>query len=227
MNWYVVNNDSYLMHHGIKGQRWGVKNGPPYPLSSEKVAKKVYNDASRNIKQILSDVVQAANRSGSKLYGLENKQKTEQSINRKLNKISHEEGLTFEDAAKQIRDAIRFTTLSSEKDYVDNYEQFKKSLENKGYTETRCKNYFTMFKEGKVKHKSVQSTFKTKDGYEFEVQFHTGLSQDAKNKKIPLYEEVRQEGISKKRVAEIEKQMYDLALNVKDPLWIDEIKSHS
>lgn len=23
----------YIMHHGIKGQEWGVKNGPPYPLS--------------------------------------------------------------------------------------------------------------------------------------------------------------------------------------------------
>ena len=24
-------------HHGIKGQRWGVQNGPPYPLSDHKV----------------------------------------------------------------------------------------------------------------------------------------------------------------------------------------------
>ena len=24
--------DRYLCHHGIKGQRWGVRNGPPYPL---------------------------------------------------------------------------------------------------------------------------------------------------------------------------------------------------
>jgi hypothetical protein len=23
-----------LYHHGIKGQKWGVKNGPPYPLDS-------------------------------------------------------------------------------------------------------------------------------------------------------------------------------------------------
>lgn len=23
---------SYLMHHGIDGQRWGVRHGPPYPL---------------------------------------------------------------------------------------------------------------------------------------------------------------------------------------------------
>lgn len=35
---------AYLIHHGIKGQRWGVQNGPPYPLkisdhsASEKAA---------------------------------------------------------------------------------------------------------------------------------------------------------------------------------------------
>lgn len=26
---------SYLMHHGIDGQRWGVRHGPPYPLDSK------------------------------------------------------------------------------------------------------------------------------------------------------------------------------------------------
>lgn len=30
--WYPV---SYLVHHGIKDQEWGVKNGPPYPLSDK------------------------------------------------------------------------------------------------------------------------------------------------------------------------------------------------
>lgn len=24
----------YLAHHGIQGQKWGVRNGPPYPLGS-------------------------------------------------------------------------------------------------------------------------------------------------------------------------------------------------
>ena len=28
--------DYFLEHHGIKGQKWGVKNGPPYPLDSSK-----------------------------------------------------------------------------------------------------------------------------------------------------------------------------------------------
>lgn len=26
--------NTYLQHHGIKGQKWGVRNGPPYPLGS-------------------------------------------------------------------------------------------------------------------------------------------------------------------------------------------------
>lgn len=28
-------NDRYLWHHGIKGQKWGVQHGPPYPLNPE------------------------------------------------------------------------------------------------------------------------------------------------------------------------------------------------
>lgn len=31
--------DEFLEHHGIKGQKWGVRNGPPYPLSSGKSKK--------------------------------------------------------------------------------------------------------------------------------------------------------------------------------------------
>ena len=32
MEYRVKRSNDYLMHHGIKGQKWGVKNGPPYPL---------------------------------------------------------------------------------------------------------------------------------------------------------------------------------------------------
>lgn len=27
-----MDNNKYLSHHGIKGQRWGVEHGPPYPV---------------------------------------------------------------------------------------------------------------------------------------------------------------------------------------------------
>ena len=35
----MYNNEEYLAHHGIIGQRWGKKNGPPYPLDRKVSAK--------------------------------------------------------------------------------------------------------------------------------------------------------------------------------------------
>ncbi len=33
--WIIKRNDDALKHHGIKGQKWGVRNGPPYPLDGK------------------------------------------------------------------------------------------------------------------------------------------------------------------------------------------------
>ena len=33
----------YLMHHGIKGQEWGVQNGPPYPLNPNVIKRDIEN----------------------------------------------------------------------------------------------------------------------------------------------------------------------------------------
>ena len=218
----------YISHHGVTGQKWGVRNGPPYPIKDiNKVSIKVYDTARNKVDKISKDVIDAAKKSGSKMYGLENKLKTKDSISRKIDKNAKEERKSISQSANDIKDAIRFTTISSEKDFVSNYEKMKQELENKGYTETRCKNYFDLFNKGKVKHKSVQCNYSTKDGYEFEIQFHTQASQDAKTKKIPIYEERRTIGISDKRAKELEKQMEDLANSVPDPYDIQRIKSHN
>ena len=34
MNYRVIYKEPYLSHHGILGQKWGDRNGPPYPLGS-------------------------------------------------------------------------------------------------------------------------------------------------------------------------------------------------
>lgn len=40
-NWCITPNNNDLVHHGIKGQQWGIRNGPPYPIE-DKVLKKGY-----------------------------------------------------------------------------------------------------------------------------------------------------------------------------------------
>lgn len=47
MNYY----SNYISHHGIEGQKWGVKNGPPYPLEkkgNKKKKNKNYNQSQNN-----------------------------------------------------------------------------------------------------------------------------------------------------------------------------------
>ena len=34
MKYIAVTSDSFLVHHGILGQKWGKRNGPPYPLDA-------------------------------------------------------------------------------------------------------------------------------------------------------------------------------------------------
>lgn len=216
-----------LEHSGVKGMHWGERNGPPYPLDSAKVAEKIFHDAEIRSKKITDDVESAAKKSGGEMHGLENQLKTKESIERKLNKKISEKGMDVTEAANSIKDAVRYTVIAPTNKFVDMYYDFKAYLSKKGYTETSCDNYFDKFNKGEVKHKAIQSNFADKDGYEFEVQFHTPESQDAKDKKLPLYNERRETGISESRAKELEKQMEDLALNVPDPKGVEDILSHS
>lgn len=38
MSQWILNDDGVLVHHGRDGQKWGIKNGPPYPLDSATVS---------------------------------------------------------------------------------------------------------------------------------------------------------------------------------------------
>lgn len=50
----------YLAHHGIKGQKWGVRRGPPYPIGSQNASV----DKSSKIGKITNEVVKRALESG-------------------------------------------------------------------------------------------------------------------------------------------------------------------
>lgn len=53
-------NNLYLIHHGIKNQHWGERNGPPYPLQKDKVLKNtLHNVHFRLPKMPMSEIILA------------------------------------------------------------------------------------------------------------------------------------------------------------------------
>jgi len=269
---------SSLSHHGVKGQKWGVrryqnKDGTRTALGKrrdfERTASKVVEDASNSPKpfvrrpfnkdkirqrglitqaeadqcaglaagvfkqasqaepKITSDVIDVVSSTSAKMYGLNNRLKQPTSIAAKIGADAKADGITFEQAAGGLKDAIRYTAVSDSRDYVDSYNAIKQRLEEKGYTEVKCKNYFQKYQNGEVMHKAVQSTFRSPDGVEFEFQFQTPESQAAKELKVPIYNERRKAGNTPERNAELELEMRNLAEQVPDPEGVFGIESHS
>ena len=74
--------DLYLVHHGVEGQHWGKKNGPPYPLDSTiSTGKKLIDKRKQN----------ALNRAKKRInrYGFNDK---ESYVNRKVDEFSFKRG---------------------------------------------------------------------------------------------------------------------------------------
>lgn len=245
----------FLMHYGIPGMKWGVRRfqekgsskrtpvgkiryahvkAEPSKEDAEKkrvkasssFAKKIYQKAARVEPRITKAVTSAVTGTGAKMYRLKDRLKTHASLTRKINTDSQQKGISIEQAAKEIKDSIRYTSLSNDADYTDNYFAVKDSLEKQGYTETRCRNYFDLYKQGKAKHKQITSVYADKHGNQFEVQFQTPSSIKAKEAKTPLYEEIRKPDISQKQKDVLEKKMDGLAKHVKNPKNVYTIRSH-
>lgn len=229
-----------LYHHGIKGQKWGVRrfqnpDGTLTPVGkarysnseSAKYARGMYNKAVKAEPRITYDIQNVVGKTSAKMYGLEHRLKTEESIKRKIETDAFNDDISIKQSASKVKDTVRYTAVSNDQDFTKNYKKIKRQLIEKGYSELRCKNYFDLYRQGKVKHKSVQSVFISPKGHIFEIQFQTNASQKAKDKKIPLYEEARQKDISPDRLKQLEKQMEKLAEEVPDPDNVYNIKTYS
>lgn len=155
------------------------------------LADAVFKGASTQEPQITEDIVGAVADNNGKMYGLDFRMKQPSSMAGKIAADAKEKGWTFEEAAAGIKDTIRYTAIFDDDGYVSGYNNVKSALEQKGYTEVRCKNFFKMYNNGTSCQKAVQCVYQNKEGQTFELQFHTYSTQGAKNVCHPLYEEQR------------------------------------
>ena len=188
------------------------------------LAENIFSKASKAEPKITDDLIDSVNKAGSKMYGLDYRLKQPTSLAAKIGADAKEKDLSFEEASKGIKDSVRYTVLSDTDHYTDSYNALKNELLEKGYSEVRFKNYFEKYRNGEVKHKAIQCTYRSPDGFDFEVQFHTPESQAVKELKIPLYEEIRKQGVSTERKERLEKEMQDLAERIPDPPGVYELK---
>jgi hypothetical protein len=115
---------NYLSHHGIKGQKWGVMHGPPYPLGShtsamikkgKKVAAKAKKTYDKKIKPKVNDLA----KKGSDFYEKNMPEKGKQVINKAAKKTKEVYYVNKELAKKGISN------------YKSNYDSTKNDLKTK------------------------------------------------------------------------------------------------
>lgn len=191
-----------------------------------KLAETLSNRANQKDPRITRDIVNTAKKLGTTMYGLEYRQKQPTSMAGKIGEDSKKSKLSFEESADDMKDTLRYTMISNEDNFVDNFNKSVQELENKGYTMVRCKNYFDLYNKGESNQKAVQCVFMDKDGFMFELQFHTENSQavkDGYNHK--RYELSRKKTTKKEDSKRLDDLMKQAGKRVIDPKNIDSIKT--
>lgn len=190
-------------------------------------AKAIYDRVSKAEPQITADIVGAVSANSGTMYGLDFRMKQETSLGRKIAsdaKVEFDGDLKA--AAADVKDAVRYTAVFETSNFTQGYQNVKASLEAKGYTENRCKNYFADYAEGTSVQKAVQCVYTDKNGNRLELQFHTFESQGAKEVNHPLYEQSRAASTSKGERKTLNNRMTNISSNVPDPEGVMNIKRH-
>jgi len=120
---YIPQNDfDFLMHHGIRGQKWGVENGPPYPLSpskdysaAEKRLNKVYDKSKKYAEADLKGTENYDRRKN--VYDLMNKNNYEKRFDKSI-----------DEARKEINKVAN--KYKDDKDILSMVDNYTKAIDN-------------------------------------------------------------------------------------------------
>lgn len=169
---------------------------------------------------ITADINNIATKAGGKLVGLENRLKSPSSIKRKI-EAEVADGFSKSLSLNKIRDAIRYTTVFKEGDFVTRYKAMQYLLAIKGYKTIIVKNTW----KNDSAYKGVNTFIQNEDGDVFEMQYHTQQSFDLKNGLLhELYEQFRNPKTPFHEKEKLLLEMRKLSSRIKVPKGIELIE---
>jgi len=190
------------------------------------IAKSIFEESLKKEPQITKDLVNIVKSLGGSMYGLDFRLKQGTSLGRKIATDAKEFGGNIAKAANNIKDNIRYTALFSTNKFTNSYRKVKKELEDKGYIELRCKNFYLRYTQGNSQQKSIQCVYKSPSGVVFELQFHTPESQVIKEVNHPMYEKFRDSSLSGEDRGVLNYRMINMSNEVPDPQDVLSIEEH-
>lgn len=196
---------------------------------SKKLAKGIYAKAvklepeiTKNLAQLIGDSNPAkySTPPPAQLYGFEHRLKTEAKIAEKIERIVAEKGIDREQAALDVKDAVRYTIHYPDDTFGPHAQAVVDQL-RRDNANVRVKN--TWPPESGVPYKGINVQVTRHDGVRYEVQFHTPNSQRVKDQMHKLYEEQRVLPRSNPRWQQIELEMERLADRIPIPTGAMEV----
>lgn len=178
-------------------------------------------DAARQIRRraeeiepsVTKDVREAADAAGADLAGLDDRLKSQESIQGKLER-AEAKGQSISSAAANLNDSVRYSGIADPADYVDKVNEVLDGLKAKGYT---VESYRNAWAEESPPFRALNVTLRSPEGDLVEVQLHTPEA-FAKNKEThELYEERRDPSTSQERRDELEQQSKDIVAGIEVP----------
>lgn len=188
--------------------------------TSQSIAQNMLDEIAKTEPQITETLKSIAKASNGHLEGLDFRLKSKDSLIRKIETDALLEDISIQEAAKQIKDVLRYTTILEPDDFGKNYDEMKTKLIKSGFEIKKVKNTWS----DSGPYKGV-NTILEKDGIAFEMQYHTQESFELKNGKLhELYEERRLPATSQERKLELDKEMVQLSKNLTVPNGIEGVK---
>lgn len=152
----------------------------------DELAEKIFNSVAEIEPEVTSALEQVGKNTGGYLEGLEFKQKSIESLGRKIETEAWNLNIPFEKVA--LNDALRYTMVYDADDLAKGYSDIQNQMRSMGYKELSFRN---SFKQG-GSYQGLNSNWIDKSGKVFELQVHTPESFYIKDKiNHVFYEEWR------------------------------------